>query len=62
MTLHDDIARLIEYCTPEQTERWLPGIVDGTLITAVAMTEPGIGSDLASMTTRAIKDRRPLRR
>ena len=44
------------YCTDEQKERWLPGICSGELITAIAMTEPGIGSDLASMTTTAIRD------
>ena len=36
--------------------RWLPGIVTGESITAVAMTEPGTGSDLASITTTAIRD------
>jgi glycosyltransferase 2 family protein len=40
----------------EQKQRWLPGICSGELITAIAMTEPGIGSDLASMTTTAIRD------
>ena len=42
--------------TPEQCERWLPGYCAGELITAIAMTEPGIGSDLAAMSTRAIRD------
>ena len=58
ISLHNDICLpyFLEYCTPEQRERWLPGIADGSLITAVAMTEPGIGSDLASMTTSAILD------
>ena len=40
----------------EQQARWLPGICSGELITAVAMTEPGIGSDLAGMTTSAVRD------
>src|SRR4029079_16093541 len=40
----------------EQKQRWLPGICSGDLVTAIAMTEPGIGSDLASMTTTAILD------
>ena len=35
------------YCTDEQKARWLPGIASGELITAIAMTEPGTGSDLA---------------
>ncbi len=58
ITLHNDICLpyFLEYCTPEQRERWLPGISDGSLITAIAMTEPGIGSDLASMSTSAILD------
>jgi alkylation response protein AidB-like acyl-CoA dehydrogenase len=58
LTLHNDICLpyFLRYCTEEQRERWLPGIAAGTLITALAMTEPGIGSDLASMTTRAIAD------
>jgi alkylation response protein AidB-like acyl-CoA dehydrogenase len=57
ITLHNDICLpyFLEYCTPEQRERWLPGIASGELITAVAMTEPGIGSDLASMSATAIK-------
>jgi alkylation response protein AidB-like acyl-CoA dehydrogenase len=58
ITLHNDVCLpyFLEYCTEEQRERWLPGIADGSLITAVAMTEPGIGSDLASMTTSARRD------
>ena len=58
LTLHNDIAMpyFLAYCTDEQKQRWLPGIVSGELITAIAMTEPGIGSDLASMSTTAIKD------
>jgi len=58
ITLHNDVCLpyFEEYCTDEQKERWLPGIVDGSLITAVAMTEPGIGSDLASMGTKAIRN------
>jgi alkylation response protein AidB-like acyl-CoA dehydrogenase len=58
ITLHNDICLpyFLRYCTDEQRERWLPGIASGELITAIAMTEPGIGSDLASMATRAIRD------
>src|ERR1700726_3800952 len=57
ITLHNDICLpyFLSYCTPEQRERWLPGIVSGELITAIAMTEPGIGSDLAAMSTRAVR-------
>ncbi len=58
ITLHNDICLpyFLRYCTDEQKQRWLPGIASGELITAIAMTEPGIGSDLASMTTTAIRD------
>ncbi|OLL76832.1 Butyryl-CoA dehydrogenase [Pseudonocardia sp. Ae168_Ps1] len=44
---------LLRYATEEQRRRWLPGIARGELMTAIAMTEPGTGSDLAGMTTRA---------
>jgi alkylation response protein AidB-like acyl-CoA dehydrogenase len=56
--LHNDICLpyFLRYCTDEQRERWLPGIASGDLITAIAMTEPGMGSDLASMATSAIRD------
>lgn len=58
LTLHNDVCLpyYLDYCTDEQQQRWLPGIASGELITAVAMTEPGIGSDLASMTTSATRD------
>jgi len=58
LTLHNDICLpyFLSLGTPEQLERWVPGICDGSLITAIAMTEPGIGSDLASMTTTALRD------
>jgi alkylation response protein AidB-like acyl-CoA dehydrogenase len=58
ISLHNDICLpyFLRYCTDEQRERWLPGIASGELITAIGMTEPGIGSDLASMSTSAIRD------
>jgi alkylation response protein AidB-like acyl-CoA dehydrogenase len=58
LTLHNDVCMpyFVHLTTAEQRDRWLPGIVTGELITAVAMTEPGIGSDLASMTTTAVRD------
>ena len=58
LTLHNDICLpyFLRYCTDEQRERWLPGIASGELVTAIAMTEPGIGSDLASMSTSALRD------
>ncbi|MGH9022105.1 MAG: acyl-CoA dehydrogenase family protein [Acidimicrobiia bacterium] len=56
--LHNDICLpyFLRYCNAEQRNRWLPGLVSGDLITAVAMTEPGIGSDLAGMSTTATRD------
>ena len=58
ITLHNDISLpyFLTYCNAQQRDRWLPGIVSGELITAIAMTEPGIGSDLASMSTRAKRE------
>jgi alkylation response protein AidB-like acyl-CoA dehydrogenase len=58
VTLHNDICLpyFLSYCSEEQRERWLSGIASGELITALAMTEPGIGSDLAGMSTRARRE------
>ncbi len=56
--LHSDIVvpYLHSFGTQEQKERWLPGCAAGDIITAVAMTEPGTGSDLAAMRTAAVRD------
>jgi alkylation response protein AidB-like acyl-CoA dehydrogenase len=56
--LHNDICLpyFLSLTNDDQKARWLPGICSGELITAIAMTEPGIGSDLASMTTTALLD------
>ena len=56
--LHNDICLpyFKEYCNDEQMERWMPGLTNGSLITAIAMSEPGTGSDLASISTTAVKD------
>jgi alkylation response protein AidB-like acyl-CoA dehydrogenase len=58
LTLHNDISLpyFLKYATMEQRERWLPGIASGALITAIAMTEPGTGSDLSGISTRAVRD------
>jgi alkylation response protein AidB-like acyl-CoA dehydrogenase len=58
ITLQNDICLpyFLRYCNEEQRERWLPGIASGELITALAMTEPSMGSDLAAMSTRAEQD------
>src|SRR5580698_2380391 len=57
ITLHNDICipYLLRYATPEQAERWLPSVVSGKAILALAMTEPGAGSDVASIQTTAIR-------
>ncbi|MEU6080702.1 acyl-CoA dehydrogenase family protein [Streptomyces sp. NPDC047108] len=44
---------LLAYATDEQKKRWLPDFVSGAMMTAIAMTEPGTGSDLAGMKTTA---------
>jgi acyl-CoA dehydrogenase len=46
----------LQYANAEQRERWFPGLATGELLTAVAMTEPGTGSDLAGMRARAVRD------
>jgi alkylation response protein AidB-like acyl-CoA dehydrogenase len=58
LTLHNDVVTpyFLEYCNDEQAQRWLPGIATGQLITAIAMTEPGTGSDLAGIATTAVRD------
>jgi alkylation response protein AidB-like acyl-CoA dehydrogenase len=58
ITLHNDtcLPYFLSFCNDEQKQRWLPGIVSGELITAVAMTEPGAGSDLAGIRTTAKRD------
>ena len=55
--LHNDVIvpYFVEYATDEQRQRWLPGMATGELITAIAMTEPGTGSDLAAVATTAIE-------
>ncbi|MGH3973796.1 MAG: acyl-CoA dehydrogenase family protein [Pseudonocardiaceae bacterium] len=57
LTLHNDVCLpyFLDLATEEQQRRWLPGIASGELITAIAMTEPGMGSDLASMATTAVR-------
>ncbi|MFC9787002.1 acyl-CoA dehydrogenase family protein [Rhodococcus sp. NPDC127528] len=46
----------LELANEEQRERWFPGFADGTLVSSIAMTEPGTGSDLAGMATTAVRD------
>ena len=56
--VHTDMAgpHLHHAGTPAQQARWMPGITRGETVTAVAITEPGAGSDVAGITTRARRD------
>ena len=56
--LHSDCVApyLVDLCTEEQKQRWLPRFCTGELVTAIAMTEPSGGSDLASLRTTAVPD------
>ncbi len=53
--VHSDMAspHLARFGTPEQLERYMPGIVTGETITAIGVTEPGGGSDVAALRTKA---------
>ena len=57
ITLHSDIVAdyLVHYGSEEQKRHWLPGMVRGDVVTAIAMTEPGSGSDLKSISTSAVR-------
>jgi len=57
-SLHNDVVApyLTELGTEDQRKRWLPGFCSGDLVTAIAMSEPGAGSDLAGVRTTAVRD------
>ncbi len=57
-TLQNDIVLpyLTDLTTPEQQQRWLPGVVTGETVLGIAMTEPGAGSDLAGIRTGAVRE------
>jgi acyl-CoA dehydrogenase len=57
-SLHSDIIvpYLHAFGSPEQKAKWLPGCASGELVTAIGMTEPGTGSDLAAIATTAKRD------
>lgn len=57
-SLHNDVVApyLIRLATDEQKQRWLPKFCSGEMISAIAMTEPGTGSDLQGIKTRAVRD------
>jgi long-chain-acyl-CoA dehydrogenase len=56
--IHADIVApyLVELTTEEQRQRWLPGVASGEILTAIGMTEPSGGSDLAALRTTAVRD------
>jgi alkylation response protein AidB-like acyl-CoA dehydrogenase len=56
--LHNDVVApyLTELTTEDQRKRWLPGFCSGETVTAIAMSEPGAGSDLAGIRTTAVRD------
>lgn len=58
ITLQSDIVAgyIVDYGSEEQKRRWLPGMISGEVITAIAMTEPGTGSDLQAITATAVRD------
>jgi alkylation response protein AidB-like acyl-CoA dehydrogenase len=58
ITLQSDITvdYIVHYGSEEQKRRWLPGMVSGDVISAIAMTEPGAGSDLQGVKTTARRD------
>jgi acyl-CoA dehydrogenase len=58
MGLHSDIIvpYIYSFGNEEQKQKWLPGCASGEIVTALAMTEPGTGSDLAALATTAVKD------
>ncbi|HBQ54261.1 MAG TPA: acyl-CoA dehydrogenase, partial [Erythrobacter sp.] len=57
-SLHNTVILpyLVRHGTEEQKKKYLPKLVTGELVSAIAMTEPGVGSDLQSITTTALKD------
>jgi alkylation response protein AidB-like acyl-CoA dehydrogenase len=58
ITMQNDVALpyFTELCNEEQRQRWLPGIARGESILAIAMSEPGTGSDLQGIRTRAVRN------
>ena len=57
-TVHSDMVAsyILSFGTDEQKHQWLPGMVSGDIVGALGLTEPGSGSDLKAMRTRAVRD------
>jgi acyl-CoA dehydrogenase len=57
-SVHNDVCcgYLLSYGTSEQKKKWLPRMVTGEIVCAIAMTEPGTGSDLQGIRTRAVRE------
>jgi acyl-CoA dehydrogenase len=57
-SVHNDVCcgYLLSYGTAEQKKKWLPRMVSGETVCAIAMTEPGTGSDLQGIRTRAVRE------
>jgi acyl-CoA dehydrogenase len=58
LRVHVDICMpyLTHYATPDQLRRWMPRLTAGHAVAALALSEPGAGSDLKSLSTRAVRD------
>lgn len=58
LSVHSDIVHpyIAHLGTEAQQQRWLPGMISGDVVGAIAMTEPGAGSDLQGMRTTAVRD------
>lgn len=58
LSVHNDVCAgyLISLGTEEQKQKWLTGMVSGKTVCSIAMTEPGTGSDLQGIKTRAVRD------
>src|ERR1700730_18513917 len=57
-SVHNDVCSgyLLSYGSPEQKKKWLPQMVSGETVCAIAMNEPGTGSDLQGIRTRAVRE------
>jgi acyl-CoA dehydrogenase len=57
-SVHNDVCcgYVLSYGTEEQKKKWLPRMISGETVCAIAMTEPGTGSDLQGIRTRAVRD------